>query len=150
MEYIIQLLTAFFGTAGFAMFWNVDKKIIPMVAFDGFAAWLVYIVCHEWADMEIFASSFFAAATVGLIAEALARLCKKPASVFLIPGLVPLFPGSSLYYAVSAATTRNWQVFYTQGLTTVYFALGIACGAAVVSALIVSVGEIRKKRVKNT
>ena len=150
MDYTIQLITAFLGTAGFALFWNVNKKFVLPAALGGFVSWAVYLLMHNLWGSNVFVSAFISAVVTGLISEIFARVFKSPSTVFLIPALVPLFPGSSLYYTVSAAAVGNWQEVKIQGLTTVYFALGIACGASIISALLASFREIRKKRAKNT
>ena len=150
MNYVVQLVTAFFGAAGFALFWNVNKKFILPAAFCGFVSWAVYLLMQAVCGFNVFVSAFVSAVATGLFSEVFARVFKSPSTVFLIPGLVPLFPGSSLYYTFSAAVAGNWQEVSLHGFTTVYFALGIACGASIISALLASFREIRKKSAKNT
>ena len=150
MIYIIQLITALLGAAGFALLWNVEKKCIFPASFCGFMAWAVYLLMHEAGNFNIFVSAFSAAVVTGVFAEIFARLLRAPSTVFLIPGLVPLFPGSALYYTVSASVGGSWQDVRNYGLETVTFALGIACGASIISAILASFREIRKKRQKNS
>ncbi len=150
MDFVIQLITAFIGSLGFALMWNVNGKCILPASFGGFMGWGVYLLLFNVAHMPIFSASFFAAAVVGLFAEICARVFKTPGTVFLIPSLIPLFPGSLLYYTVSAAAVSDWETMASQGLATVYFTLGIACGASIVPALFASFAEIRKKTQKNS
>lgn len=146
MTYFVQLLTAFFGTIGFALLWNGNKKALLPVGVGGVLAWGVYLAVFHGADSGIFVAAFVSAVTAGVYAEIFARVLKTPTTVILIPSLVSLFPGSHLYYAVSAAAVGSWQEFRVQSLATVYFTLGIACGAGIISALIMTFVEIRKRK----
>ena len=145
MTSFIQLLTAFFGTLGFALLWNNNKKTILPAGIGGFLAWGMYLLMFNFAQSGMFVSAFVSAVTAGIYSEISARVLKTPNTVILIPSLVSLFPGSHLYYAVSAAAVSNWNEFLIQSLSTVYFTLGIAAGAGIISALIVTFREIRKR-----
>lgn len=145
MTYFIQLLTAFFGTMGFALFWNSNKKTILPAGIGGVLSWGVYLIMFNLAHSGIFVSAFISAVMVGVYAEAFARVLKTPNTVILIPSLVSLFPGSHLYYAVSSAATGNLKEFRVQSLSTIYFTLGIACGAGIISALVMTFNEIKKR-----
>lgn len=146
MTYFIQLLTAFFGSIGFALLWNCNRKIILPIGLGGILAWGIYLVMFHLADAGIFVSAFTSSITASIYAEIFARVLKTPNTVLLIPSLVSLFPGSNLYYAVSAAAVSNWQEFRLQSLNTVYFTLGIACGAGIISALVTTFWEVKKRR----
>ena len=148
MTHFIQLITAFVGTVGFALFWNLNKKTIFVAGVGGILSWGMYLAMFNIANSGIFLSAFVSAMTAGVYAETLARILKTPNTVILVPSLVPLFPGSNLYYAVSAAAVGNPEEFRVQSLATVYFTLGIACGAGIISALVMTFGEIRKRKIK--
>ncbi len=44
----------------------------------------------------------------GLV-QILARVKKTPAQQYLIVGLIPLVPGATLYYAMSAVVQQDWH-----------------------------------------
>ncbi len=148
-KYIIELLTAFLGAFGFALLWNVKKQRIFVAAVGGLLAWGAYIIV-QMSGNGIFSSAFFAALITAIYCEISARIFKCPATVFLMPALVPLFPGSSLYYTLNAAVHGNFEEFSHHAMTTLYFALGLACGASILSALLTIILPVFNKINKNT
>lgn len=132
---IIQLICAFIGSFGFGMLFNVRKKAILPGAFGGLLCWLVYLVSINFTP-NIFVASIISSGFTALYSEILARFLKSPAIIFYIPAVVPLIPGSSLYYTMSSVVSGQWDNFRNFGLETVYFTFGIACGLSIVSAAI--------------
>ena len=130
---IIQLITSFFGSFGFALLFNVRKKNLIPCAIGGFLCCAVYLLFHDFFDTHLFLANLAAGATCQIYAELLARLIKAPATVFYITALIPMIPGGSLYRTMEAAVSRDWPLFYLRGAETIYTALGLAVGSAVVS-----------------
>ena len=83
--------------------------------------------------------SFIASAFAATYAEVLARKLKAPATLFLIPAVVPLVPGSGLYYTISYAVQGDLEVSAGYGTQTLQFVLGIACGMCIIWALFTTV-----------
>lgn len=86
-----------------------------------------------------FSPSFIASAFAATYAEVLARKLKAPATLFLIPAVVPLVPGSGLYYTISYAVQGDLEVSAGYGTQTLQFVLGIACGMCIIWALFTTV-----------
>ncbi len=83
--------------------------------------------------MSLLLQNLIPATIVTLYAELLARLVKAPATVFLIPSIIPLVPGGRLYYTMRAIVDGNEikaKIFAKQ---TLVIALGIAVGIVIVS-----------------
>ena len=135
MEALLQILWAWIGSLGFILIFNQKhpKLIIPGSLCGAFS-WAVYLLC-QWMGMGIFMSSLWAAVFLALYSELMARLIKAPTTVFIGPGIIPLVPGSLLYYSMTNILHRNWQDAVYYGLRTLSCALGIAAGIALVSAL---------------
>ena len=134
--YVIQLITAFIGSLGFAMLFNLRSKMLFSGAFGGVISWLVYLVVLHLFGGGIFLSSLIASGVGALYAELLARVFKCPSTVFYIPSVIPLISGSSLFYTMSEAVHSNWDGVRHYGLETLYFTLGIASGIFLVSGIL--------------
>jgi uncharacterized membrane protein YjjB (DUF3815 family) len=65
----------------------------------------------------------------------MARWRKTPATLFVIPGMVPLVPGSSLYNTMSYAVRGEMEAARAYGTKTLLCALAIAAGISFVTAL---------------
>ena len=84
---------------------------------------------------QIFISGFVASAFAAVYSEVLAFLKKAPTTLFVIPAVVPLIPGSTLYYTMNAVVNANTDGFSHYGSLTVQYALSIAAGISVVWTL---------------
>jgi uncharacterized membrane protein YjjB (DUF3815 family) len=67
-------------------------------------------------------------------AELLAHWMRSPTTLFVIPAIIPLVPGSSLYYAMSSAVQRDLTNAREYGSQTLELALAIAAGMSFVLA----------------
>ncbi len=131
---LLQLIYAFFGSLGFALVFNLKiKRLIP-AALGGLFAWGVFLLVKHVSNhlfIATFASSVFAA----LFSEILARLFKAPTTVFILPALIPLIPGSSLFYTMQNAVSSDWNLVWHYALETVIYIGAITLGLSIVSAL---------------
>lgn len=140
-QVIIQLLAAFLGSMGFSMVFGLRRRFLIVASLGGFLAWTVYLLVGLWLHVS-FLSYLLAAAFSVLYAEALAHLLKSPATLFLTPAIIPLVPGSSLYFAMSMAVRGEMAQARSYGVATLQAALAIAAGMSFVFAC----RELRTKR----
>ena len=78
-------------------------------------------------------SSLFASMFVAVYANIMSRIRKCPAIGFLIMALLPLIPGSSLYYTMNYAVRGEMALFGTKGLSSLVLAGLMAAGVLLVS-----------------
>ena len=131
---VIQLIAAFIGSMGFCMMFRLRPGLLVPASAGGLLCWGVYLMSMQWSD-GIFAAAFAASAFAAMYAEILARLLKAPATLFLIPAVVSLVPGGTLYYAMSYAVQGDLEMSGSYWAETVQYVLGIACGMCIIWAL---------------
>ena len=134
-EAVLQIVCASLGTLGFALLFHVRPCHLPAATLGGALAWICYLIA-EGLGAGLFLASLLAALAVCLWSETLARVRKAPANVFLIPGIIPLLPGSKLYYTMSAIVSRDSETLVLQGTGTALIAVGIVGGIVVASELV--------------
>ena len=132
-EAIVQLLMAFLGSLGFALLFGLRRRFILPAALGGMLSWGVYLLLGRLIASE-FLPCLVASACAVLYAELLARLLHSPATVFVIPAVIPLVPGGSLYYAMSCVVQKDFAAAREFGMTTLEFSLAIAAGMSFVLA----------------
>ena len=142
-ESLIQIVTAFVGSLGFALLFGLRRRYVLPAAVGGMLSWGVYLLLSRLLPSD-FLSCLIASACAVLYAELLARLLHTPATVFVIPAVIPLVPGSSLYYAMSCVVQKDFPAAREFGMTTLEFSLAIAAGMSFVLAF----RELRTRRVK--
>ena len=122
------------ATGGFAIFFNVQRKMLPYLAVVGGIGWLLFVEGSlQFENPIIF--SFIPAAFVSLSAEFLARKLKQPAIIIVIPGILPLVPGLGLYNTVYYIIQKEYVQAATAGTRAVIMSVGIALGILVMSSL---------------
>ena len=133
MQYVIQTLMGALGSVGFAILFNIRGKRLLLFFLGGALDWTVYLLCtHHGCSM--FQGLLFATMTATLSSEILARLIQTPVLISLVPMLIPLVPGSDLYYCMDALVRGEQDVFLARGSMAISaagaIALGIICTTA--------------------
>ena len=133
-DIVIQLIAAFVGGAGVGLLFGMRTRHLLPAAVAGVLSWAVYLAMAQVTHIE-FLSCLVAAAVAVVYAEGMARWRKTPATQFVIAGIVPLVPGSSLYRAMSYAVRGEMESAREYGSMTLVYALAIAAGISLVMAL---------------
>ncbi len=127
-------LLSFFATASFAYFFYINRYDIFWTSLFGGAGWLVYLVIAE--DMANPIAGYMAGALcVGLLSEFFAVVFKKPATVFIVPGIIPLVPGGGMYETMLLSVLGKMDEAAVTGFKTLSAAAAIAVGIALASSL---------------
>ena len=146
IDALLQILWAWVGSLGFLLIFNQRSlRLLIPGSLCGAFSWAVYLLCDMVFNMGIFLCSLWAAVFLALYAELMARVIKAPTTVFIGPGIIPLVPGSLLYYTMTHILQRSWRDALDYGLRTLSCALGIAAGIALVSALGYMYRKIKNK-----
>ena len=130
MNVIIQLFTGAAGSVGFGLIFHINKKYLPVTAVGGAFGWLAYLLLSHHGN-HIFVSMLVASFCVAIYAEILARVYGAPSTPFFVTSAIPLIPGSTLYYCMSALAVGNTRLAEEYGSQTFLCALGIAGGMAI-------------------
>ncbi len=125
------------GTAiactGFLFVWNIHGAGRWLCPLGGFITWAVFCYADSlgfgYAMCCLFGTLFAAA-----YAEVMARIRKYPAISYLVIGLIPLIPGSNIYYTAQQAVQGNMQGFIQEGTLTLITAGVMAVGIILVSS----------------
>ena len=134
MEQFLPCLYAFLGCAGFCLIFEVKKPLfILLCSLNGGVSWLVYLLL-DGLGSEV-ARYLLATIVVSILAEALARVLKAPATIFLIIGIIPLVPGGGLYNTMDCLISGETAKFLQVGLETGACAGAIAVGVSMVSSI---------------
>lgn len=87
-----------------------------------------------------------AAFGIDLYAEILARSCRSTSTSFFVTSVIPLIPGSTLYYCMRSVVEGNLHQAWNYGRDTFLYALGIAAGMSIAWAICDFLRKIRGKQ----
>ena len=140
---LIQILAAGFAGCSFAVIFQIRPKYMPMIFVGAAAGWLVYLQSMRM-DISSAMAMVIAAMAVTVYSEIFARIVKMPVSVIYTPTVIPLIPGSHLYYCMRGFVTDVHADFVKYGEMLLEDALGIVLGTLIVLT-VVSAHTARKK-----
>lgn len=137
INHLIQLITAVPASVAFAVIFNVHGKKLGAIALGSGIGWIAYILLGL-AGVDEYLSYFLVATLISLFAEAMARILKAPATIFIVPSLIPLIPGAALYYTMAHAFGGASDKFAEQAGHTLTLGAALAIGI-IVSAVFMQV-----------
>lgn len=126
-------IASFVACLGFLFVWNIHGEGSWLCALGGFLTWAIFCIARDFG-FGYGMCCFFGTIVASVYAEVMARLRKYPAISYLIVSLVPLIPGSNIYYTAQQAVLRNWAGFLHQGYLTLITAGVMAVGIILVSS----------------
>lgn len=131
----VGLLSSAVGSLGFALIFRVRPRCLFPATLGGTLAFFAYFIFDAFG-FHIFLSNFLGAVASAIFSEICARIFKAPSIVFSIPCVIPLVPGSLLYYTMSHLLEGAYSETLSYLSKTLLTALGIAGGLLVVSVFV--------------
>ena len=144
---IIQIISAFVGSIGFAIFFKMKGKQIPFAGLGGAVTWAVYLAVQTQFE-GYFVPYLVASIFVALYAEVMARINRAPAWIFITSAAVPLIPGGSLYYTMAGLVNGDQELFMTSGRSALIIALAISLGFVLEAIIARYYRMFREKNIK--
>lgn len=141
---LIQIFTGFLGSLGFSILFHIRGKNLLVASLGGLMSWAVFLLLEPLLPGEAM-RYFVASGTVTVYAEIFARVMKTPTTTFLVPSLIPLIPGGSLYYTMNYALNEQWSAFAAKAFDTLELAMSLALGIIAVTTVTRMVIVITKK-----
>ncbi len=132
---ILPFLFAFCSTVGFCILFHVPKKHIVSASFVGACGWVTYtylVSSGTGSVMACFAGSLM----VALLSDLFSRAFKEAATIFIIPGILPLVPGANMYHTMLAILHSNAEETASIGTETLLMAGSIAVALLVVASIV--------------
>ncbi|SHK03887.1 Uncharacterized membrane protein YjjB, DUF3815 family [Hathewaya proteolytica DSM 3090] len=135
MTIILEMIYSFVGSLGFAILFNVRGKSLYYASAGGAIGWFIYRLLSMYNITSSATAIFLATICISVYAEIMARIEKQPVTVFIIAAMIPLVPGSGMFYTTYEAVKGNLSASLHTGLKTLYDAGFIATGIILVSTV---------------
>lgn len=142
---MIYLLCAALGTLGFGLIFNANKNKLVYIMFGGFINYLSYIVILNLTN-NVFLAAASCAIVTSLYSQISAIILKCPSTIFILTGLIPIVPGSSLFYTMQNLVLGNSKDALNNGIITIEIILGIVSGMLFSSVLSTMINIKLKKK----
>ena len=127
--------TALIACTGFVLVFNIHGYGNLLCALGGGVSWAAYCIVLYFGG-SIWLCFFIATVVASIYSEVMARIRKYPAISYLVISLLPLIPGSGIFYTAQQVVQGNMTGFAQQGTQTLAIAGIIAVGILVVSTAV--------------
>ncbi len=128
---LLSALSGAMGAFAFAVLIRVPRRDLFFAGLAGLLSGFVYAAAGA-VGLHAIAQVLLAAVAAGGLSEILARVRRAPATVYLMPGLIPLVPGLLAYRAMYALLRGDYVSGAAIGVETLYWAAAIGVGIALV------------------
>ena len=134
MTQVIQILAGGVGSFGFACLFHIRGKRLLVASLGGVLAWFLFVIFSYFIKSEPI-NYFLVSVLLTMFAEVMARVMKTPTTTFITTSLVPLIPGSSLYYTMAYGFQGEASRFVAKGVATLALAAALALGIIIATTL---------------
>ncbi|SDE25389.1 threonine/serine exporter family protein [Sporomusa acidovorans] len=131
---LIKLAAVFIMSNAIGILYRIPRNLIVYASITGMTGWFVtYLVISS--GISTIMANFLGSMVVGVLSEVLARVLRKPATIFIIPGFIPLVPGREAYTAMLFMVKGQYTNGVAMGMLTLLTGGAIAFGIFVSSTL---------------
>lgn len=127
MLLVYKIIAVFFMGLAIGVLYRIPRTVMIYASGNGVFAWLVVTVA-SFLGAKLVLAIFLGSLTAALSSEILARRLKKPATIFLLPGFIPLVPGRQAYATMANIVNGNYTEGVAIGVQTILIAGAIAFG----------------------
>lgn len=135
---ILAVKSFFFGylaSWAYAMLFELRGRTLQTASLGGGISWLIYRLIQQVPGINYLVPFFVSTVLVSVYAELMARILKKPATVYLIVAMLPLVPGQGIYDTMSAFVNGENETALAIGGQTLAISGTLAIGILVASTL---------------
>ncbi len=143
---IFKSICAGISTVFFGMYFNAPKKSLYGNFITGTIGILVYYILENVSGkfIALTASSL----CIGLVSEVLTKIFKYPATIYLIPSLLPLVPGLAIFRTMQALAMQDYNSVFSNGLNAIISSTALALGIVISTIFSRSINRVRKQDIK--
>lgn len=146
MKLTIDLLISFVAAMAYGILFNVPKRALFWGGVTGLLGWLGYAGAPRLLGVGQPAAALCGSILVSVASELFARVTRHPATVFIVPGIIPLVPGAAAYRTMLLFLRGRTVEGIDMGVQTAFFAGGVAAGLLVVGSIFSAIKHHRHQR----
>lgn len=134
IQYVLEAcIWSFIACAACSVYLNVNGRDIIWGGILAIINWVGYLLIKHYTG-SVALAYFFASFAVAVGAEILAVFKRNPATIYLLPGILPLVPGAGIFSMMRSAILENMNVALQKLYEVAGAAGSIALGIAIASS----------------
>lgn len=131
---ILEVLWAFLATFAFSVIFQVKGKRLLLSSIGGTIGWLIFAVASANSYSHV-TSFLFSAMAITVYSEIIARKMKTTVTTSLIPSLIPLVPGSGIYFTMDHFVQGHYAEAILVGRETLSITAAITIGIVFITSI---------------
>ncbi len=132
--FMLSLAGAYVACMGFGFIFHLRGKLLLITPLGSVLLWAVYLLLQDSVP-NIVVRSLIATMVAAVFCEIIARVMRVPVTVFMIIAILPLVPGSGIYYSMESCIRHDYNTFLQKGVETIGIAGAIAVGMLLISGV---------------
>lgn len=128
----IEILASTGSTFAFGILFNLKGKKLIAASIGGVIGWVIFIFFKANGTSEP-GAFFLSSIGITIYSEIMARVLKTPVTSTLIASLIPLVPGSGIYFTMSYFVENKIPEATQRGIDTLLVTIAITLGIVMVS-----------------
>ncbi|NLC44322.1 MAG: threonine/serine exporter [Clostridiales bacterium] len=140
-----NILFSTIAAVSFGIMFNIRGVSLILAALNAGLGFFFYSITTVYG-YESHIGMLVASISMSICAEILARKRKTPASVFLVPALIPVVPGGAIFQFALNLLEGNNELAFSYGIKTILEAGALAIGIILVSSLTKVIIRMLNKR----
>jgi len=133
-HFVRDFILSAIASAAFAVLFNAPRREIIYTAFAGGIGWILYIGFFRVFEMEMF-GAFIGSVIVAYISRVLSYRRLVPSTIYLAPALIPLVPGTEMYYIADGLLRNDMYYTFAHTVRAIKFAGAIAIAILIVYSI---------------
>lgn len=136
VSFIVQFISSILIGICSSIYLNAPYRMWKPMALAGLMGWLVRYVLMQYLGVSSPIATYVSSLNIALLAQYFARRHEQPSSIFLIPGLFPMVPGSLIYQTVFEFLNANNTVGFYYLTDTLLTGVSIVLGIFTVDSIL--------------
>ena len=133
-DYLFKFILTLASVSAFAILDRAKNTVVILSTVGGVLTYTAEYILLQKSE-NIFLVYFLSAGVTCIYSEIMARVNKTPVTVIMLPGIIPLVPGSLIYYSMRGLLENNYEMYSSCLIEVLLSAGGIATAAALGGAL---------------
>lgn len=109
MTIVFIFICSFLTSFCFAFVYDAPKRLFLPAGLCGGFGYLTFHIAFEIFSIDSIYASLYGSFVLGIISHVMARQYKSPVILFMVPGIIPLVPGSIFFKATQQLLTLNFN-----------------------------------------
>ncbi len=133
-QFLFHFFFSFLAAASFAVLNNAPRRELWACGVAGAAGWVVYFLLEQ-LGISVTIGIFLGAVVAAAFSRIFSYSHRAPSTLYLIPGIIPLVPGSFIYYTMQSILENDSSGSFANAVMTLKLSGVIAIGIIVIFTL---------------